>query len=145
VLKVMLRQRSGSIVNTASIAGARGISLSSAYTASKHGVLGLTKSAAAEVAGLGVRVNAVLPGMIDTRMLRAIADQRTGGDPEAGLQGAAAAAPIARLGLPEEVAEVVVFLFSDAASFVNGAGWPVDGAILAALGAGSGPEPSAEG
>ena len=84
-------------------------------------------------------MNAVLPGMIDTRMLRSIVDDMTGGETEAGLQGAALAAPVARLGLPQEVAEVVVFLLSDAASFVNGAGWPVDGGALAALGNGSRP------
>jgi 3alpha(or 20beta)-hydroxysteroid dehydrogenase len=139
VLRVMLRQSAGSIVNTASIAAARGLPQSSGYIASKHGVLGLTRVAAAEVAALGVRVNAVLPGMIDTQMLRAIVDEITGGDTEAGLQGAAVAAPVARLGSPEEIAAVVVFLLSDASSFVNGAGWPVDGGALAALGNGSPP------
>jgi 3alpha(or 20beta)-hydroxysteroid dehydrogenase len=138
VLPVMLRQGSGSIVNTGSIASERGLRLSSAYVASKHAVLGLTRTAAAEVAAAGVRVNAVLPGMIDTRMLRAIADELAGGDTEAGLQGAAFAAPVARLGQPREVGEVVVFLLSDGASFVNGVGWPVDGAALAALGNGGG-------
>jgi NAD(P)-dependent dehydrogenase (short-subunit alcohol dehydrogenase family) len=144
VLRVMLRQGSGSIVNTASIAAERGLPQSSAYIASKHGVLGLTRVAAAEVAALGVRVNAVLPGMIDTRMLRAIVDEITGGEIEAGLRGAAVAAPIARLAQPEEVAEVVVFLLSDASSFVHGAGWPVDGGALAALGNGSPPPEAAD-
>jgi 3alpha(or 20beta)-hydroxysteroid dehydrogenase len=80
-----------------------------------------------------VRINAVLPGMIDTRMLRSIVTTLAQGDTEAGLKVAAAAAPVNRPGSAEEVAAVVVFLASDQASFVNGAGWPVDGGVLATI------------
>jgi 3alpha(or 20beta)-hydroxysteroid dehydrogenase len=96
-------------------------------------VLGLTRTAAAEVAGRGIRVNAVLPGMIDTRMLRDLA-QQLAGDLDAGLACLGATAPAGRTGQAEEVATVVAFLCSDAASFVHGVGLPVDGGILATLG-----------
>jgi NAD(P)-dependent dehydrogenase (short-subunit alcohol dehydrogenase family) len=133
VLPVMLEQGSGAIVNTGSLASERGLPSSGAYIATKHAVLGLTRTAAAEVAGSGVRVNAVLPGMIDTRMLRDLA-QQLAGDLDKGLAYLGAAAPAGRTGQPEEVAAVVAFLCSDAASFVHGVGLPVDGGILATLG-----------
>ena len=133
VLPVMLEQGSGAIVNTGSLASERGLPSSGAYIATKHAVLGLTRTAAAEVAGRGVRVNAVLPGMIDTRMLRDLA-QQLAGDLDQGMAYLGAAAPAGRTGQPEEVAAVVVFLCSDDASFVHGVGLPVDGGILATLG-----------
>ncbi|MQA74066.1 MAG: glucose 1-dehydrogenase [Solirubrobacterales bacterium] len=134
VLPVMLRQRSGSIINAGSVASERGLPGTAAYNASKHAILGLTRTAAAEVAQHGVRVNAVLGGMIDTRMLRSLVSEMTGGDMEAGMALVAAVAPQGRVGSPEEVAEVVAFLASDAASFVNGVAWPVDGGALATMG-----------
>jgi NAD(P)-dependent dehydrogenase (short-subunit alcohol dehydrogenase family) len=91
----------------------------------------LTRAAAADLAGSGVRVNAVLPGMIDTQLLHSVLRQVTGGDIEGGMQFAAGVAPQRRVAAPEEIAEVVVFLASDASSFVNGVGWPVDGGALA--------------
>jgi NAD(P)-dependent dehydrogenase (short-subunit alcohol dehydrogenase family) len=133
VLPVMLRQRGGSIVNTGSIASERGLPGTVAYNAAKHAVLGMTRTAAAEVGGTGVRVNAVLPGMVDTRFLRSLLGQMTDADVEASLRTIASVAPERRAARPEEIARVVVFLASDAASFVNGAGWPVDGGALAGI------------
>jgi NAD(P)-dependent dehydrogenase (short-subunit alcohol dehydrogenase family) len=132
VLPVMLRQGSGAIVNTGSLASERGLPGTGAYNASKHAVLGLTRTAAAEVATSGVRVNAVLPGMIDTRMLRSLAGELAG-DVEAGVAFMSQVAPQARTGQADEVAAVVAFLCSDDASFVNGVGWPVDGGALATI------------
>lgn len=131
VLPVMLAQGTGSIVNVGSLGSERGLPGSCAYTAAKHAVLGLTRTAAIEVAGSGVRVNAVLPGLIDTPMLREVASGISG-DPVAGIAGMSAMSPQGRLGTPEEVAEVVCFLASDRASYVNGAAWAIDGAVLAA-------------
>ena len=134
VLPIMIERRSGAIVNMASIAGERGLPGTSGYNASKHGVIGLTRAAASEVAGSGVRVNAVSAGMIDTRMLRSLAGQFMPEDPEAALDAIAHASPTARIAAPEEVATVVHFLASDAASFVNGAAWAVDGGALGTMG-----------
>jgi 3alpha(or 20beta)-hydroxysteroid dehydrogenase len=131
VLPVMLEQRSGSIINTGSLSSERGLPGTSAYNAAKHAVLGLTRSAAAEVAHAGIRVNAVLPGMIDTPMLQEVTSGF--GDAEGARRAAEAVSPQGRLGRPEEVAAVVAFLASDAASLVNGVGWPVDGGILGTL------------
>ena len=133
VLPVMIKQGFGSIINTGSVASSRGLPGSIAYNAAKHAVLGMTRAATAELGGSGVRVNAVLPGMIDTRMLRALVTTMADGDTAAGLTAAAASSPMSRTGSPAEVAEVVAFLASDAASFVNGAAYPVDGGALAVL------------
>jgi 3alpha(or 20beta)-hydroxysteroid dehydrogenase len=131
VLPIMLAQRSGAVINTGSLSSARGLPGTPAYNAAKHAVLGLTRSAASEVALAGVRVNAVLPGMIDTPML---AEVTSGFDDPAGARRAAeGVSPQGRLGRPEEIAAVVTFLASDLASHVNGAGWPVDGGILGTL------------
>jgi 3alpha(or 20beta)-hydroxysteroid dehydrogenase len=133
VLPVMLAQGSGAIVNTGSIASARGLPGSVAYNAAKHAVLGMTRTAAVEVGGRGVRVNAVLPGIVDTRLLRSLLVEMAGDDGEETMRSVASIAPMARPAQPEEVAQVVVFLASDAASFVNGVGWPVDGGVLAVI------------
>ena len=122
----MLKQGGGAIVNTASVAGLVGAGLMSAYVASKHGVVGLTKTAALEYAKSGIRVNAVCPGAISTPMMeRGIAMR-----PEFG-EMALAAEPVGRMGQPEEVAEVVVWLCSEAASFVTGHAMTVDGGLVA--------------
>ncbi len=133
VLPVMIAQGAGAIVNTGSIASERGLPMTPAYNAAKHGVLGLTRTAAAEAGRQGVRINAVLPGMVDTPLLRSIMSTIFKGDIETGLKSAGAAAPLGRCADPSEIGEVVAFLLSDRASFVNGAGWSVDGGAMAVL------------
>jgi NAD(P)-dependent dehydrogenase (short-subunit alcohol dehydrogenase family) len=127
VLARMLPRGRGTIVNTASTSAIRGRAGLSAYVASKHAVLGLTRSAALDVAGTGIRVNAVLPGPIETRMIRSLdAQARQGGE------GAIRRSGAAPYGGPEDVAGVVAFLMSDAAAHVNGAAWTVDAAATVA-------------
>ncbi len=121
----MLEQGGGAIVNTASIAGLIGLPTSSAYVASKHGVVGLTKTAALEYAKAGIRVNCVCPGYIETPMT-----EHSRSDPER-MAHMLASEPIGRLGQPEEIAETVVWLCSDAASFVTGHTMTVDGGYMA--------------
>ena len=122
----MLKQGSGAIVNTASGAGLIGVAGMSAYVASKHGVVGLTKTAALEYAKSGIRVNAVCPGLIQTPMVERI----TADQPQLG-EALVAAEPVGRTGKPEEIAESVVWLSSDAASFVTGHAMSVDGGFVA--------------
>jgi NAD(P)-dependent dehydrogenase (short-subunit alcohol dehydrogenase family) len=126
-LPQMQRQGSGAIVNTASIAGLVGAYRMPAYVASKHGVAGLTKAAALEYAKAGIRVNAVCPGVIRTPMVERFFFSR---HPRAETR-LTAAEPVGRLGTPEEVAEAVVWLCSDAASFVTGHTMTVDGGMVA--------------
>ena len=125
-LRAMRAGGRGSIVNVASSAGRMGVPGLSAYSASKHAVLGLTKSAALEVARDGIRVNAVCPGSIRTPMLRGF----VGGD-EALLEKMGRRAPMGRLGEPVEIAEAVVWLLSDAAGFVTGNALSPDGGVAA--------------
>jgi NAD(P)-dependent dehydrogenase (short-subunit alcohol dehydrogenase family) len=122
-LEQMVTQRGGAIVNTASIAGLIGLPTSSGYVAAKHGVVGLTKTAALEYAGDNVRVNAVCPGYIETKMTEDTMRRR----------GAEimAKVPFNRMGKPEEIAEMVVWLCSDRASYVSGAAYNVDGGYMA--------------
>ena len=127
VLPVMLRQQSGTVVNTASIAGLFGGPGNSAYVASKHGVLGLTKSASADVAREGIRINAVCPGPVDTRMMRSLEAQRNPTDPDAVIAANRATIPIGRYATPEEVANVVLYLCSDLSGSVTGSYLVVDG------------------
>jgi NAD(P)-dependent dehydrogenase (short-subunit alcohol dehydrogenase family) len=121
----MLHHGGGAIVNTASIAGLVGGAGGAAYTASKHGVVGLTKTAALEYAQQGIRVNCICPGYIQTPMTASNLS-----DPERQAQ-IIAREPIGRVGTPEEVAETVVWLCSDAASFVTGHAMTVDGGYVA--------------
>ncbi len=127
VLPVMLRQGSGAIVNTASTSGLFGGPGMAAYVASKHGVLGLTKVAASDVADQGVRVNAICPGPVETRMMRSLEAQRNPADPEAVHAANRAAMPTGRYTLPEEVAGAVLYLCSDLAGNVTGTQLVVDG------------------
>ena len=120
-MRVMLAQGSGSIVNISSTYGRRGAAGASLYSASKHAVEGLTKSAALEGAPSRVRVNMVAPGPIDTGMLKRL----TGTDERKA--GLTATVPLKRVGTPEEIAQTIVFLASDKASFITGASYPVDG------------------
>ncbi|MCP4003639.1 MAG: glucose 1-dehydrogenase [bacterium] len=124
-IQVMQAQGGGSIVNTASGAGVVATPFLAHYSAAKHGVLGLTKTAARENAQTNVRINAVLPGSIDTPALRAWMDQ----GPEVA-KGILRSQPGGRLGLPEEIAEAVVWLSSDRASFVHGESMMVDGGAI---------------
>jgi NAD(P)-dependent dehydrogenase (short-subunit alcohol dehydrogenase family) len=119
----MLSQGGGAIVNAASIAGLIGLQTSSAYVAAKHGVIGLTKTAALEYVGHHIRVNAVCPGFIQTQMTEDTMRRR----------GAAIMAqiPFGRMGQPGEIAEMVVWLCSERASYVTGAAYNVDGGWMA--------------
>jgi len=131
VLPVMLKQNKGSIINTASIAGLIGSPDIAAYTASKHAVIGLTKSAALECAATGVRVNCVCPGLIDSRMLSAIIEGRNPGKAHVASDKIVERIPARRLGLASEVASIVAFLASDEASYVSGSAYTVDGGRVA--------------
>ena len=122
----MLKQGGGAIVNTASVAGLVGIRGTAAYIASKHGVIGLTKAAALEYAESGIRINAVCPGYIHTPLTQPLFDRLEGFEDQA-----VARHPIGRLGEPHEIAEAVVWLSSDAASFVTGHAMTVDGGYVA--------------
>ncbi len=125
-LPQMLKQGGGAIINTASIEGLVAVAGNSAYDASKHGVAGLTKTAAIEYARDNIRVNAVCPGYIDTPMVQEYVQSIPGlEETTVGLH------PIGRIGKPEEIAEAVVWLCSDAASFVTGHTMTVDGGYVA--------------
>src|ERR1700720_1388459 len=119
----MQSQGGGAIVNTASIAGLIGLVTSSAYVAAKHGVIGLTKTAALEYADAKIRVNAVCPGFIKTQMTEDTMRRRG--------EAIMAQIPVRRMGEPGEIAEMVVWLCSDRASYVTGASYNVDGGWMA--------------
>ncbi len=140
VLPVMLRQGSGAVVNTASIAGLVGGPGMSAYVASKHAVLGLTKSASADVAAAGVRVNAVCPGPVDTRMMRSLEQQRNPANPDAVIDANRAAIPTGRYATAEEVANLVIYLCSDLAGSITGSHMVIDGGRTGSAGSGVGPK-----
>lgn len=135
VLPVMIKQGRGAIVNTASIAGLVASPGMPAYVASKHAVIGLTKTAAGEVGRSGVRVNAVCPGPIDTRMIHALEAVLNPDDPAAVGARYQSSIPLGRYGTAEEVANIVQFLCSDLASNITGAHYVVDGGRTATGGA----------
>ncbi|MDQ0716814.1 NAD(P)-dependent dehydrogenase (short-subunit alcohol dehydrogenase family) [Streptomyces luteogriseus] len=112
----------GAIVNASSGAGVKGFKGQAAYAAAKHGVIGLTRSTALELASSNVRVNAVCPGIIDTEMIRHFTESTSGGR-----DALIADEPIGRLGTPEEIAAAMLWLCSDAASFATGHALVVDG------------------
>jgi len=132
VLPIMRKQNRGSIINTASIAGLIGSPHIAVYSASKHAVVGLTKSVAWECTGSGVRVNCVCPGMIDSRMLSAIIQGRAAGNEPPPTEKIVERIPARRLGQASEVASIVAFLASDEASYVSGSAYTVDGGRTAA-------------
>ena len=118
-LAQMVRQGSGVVINTSSGAGVRGVAGGAAYAASKHAIIGLTKSAALDYAKSNIRVNAILPGNIETPMM----DRFTGGD----IQKAIDLEPVGRLGKPEEIADAVLWMSANLGAFVTGASISVDG------------------
>lgn len=122
-IEVMLAQGGGAIVNTASIAGLVGLPTSSAYVAAKHGVVGLTKTAAIEYGASNIRVNSVCPGYIETDMTKEVMTRR--GDQ------ILSTTPFRRMGTAQEIAEMVCWLCSDRASYVSGANYNVDGGFVA--------------
>jgi len=124
-LRVMLPQRSGSIVNVSSAYGSVGAAGASVYVASKHAVEGMTKSAALEVAGTGVRVNVVAPGTTDTGMLTRFTNT------DENKAALVSTVPVKRLATPEEIAHVIAFVASANASYMTGASIPVDGGMIA--------------
>jgi NAD(P)-dependent dehydrogenase (short-subunit alcohol dehydrogenase family) len=122
-IPAMLAHGGGAIVNTASVAGLIGLRTSSAYVAAKHGVIGLTKTAAVEFAEQAIRVNAVCPGYIETRMTAPSRETRSA--------AVIARTPMRRYGQPRDIAEMVVWLCSDRAAYVTGAAYEVDGGLTA--------------
>jgi NAD(P)-dependent dehydrogenase (short-subunit alcohol dehydrogenase family) len=125
-LTVMLKQSSGVIVNMSSVAGMTGFPGHAAYTASKHGVIGLTKTAAIDYAKVGIRINAICPAYTHTPMLARMLEQKP--DLEAKL---ISRVPLRRLGTTAEIAQAAIYLFSDAAAFITGHSLVMDGGIMA--------------
>jgi NAD(P)-dependent dehydrogenase (short-subunit alcohol dehydrogenase family) len=121
----------GAIINTASVHGLATQAGIAAYAASKHAVIGLTRAAALDLARDNIRVNCILPGAIDTPLMRA--NMSAVGDEEAEVRKVAAAEPLGRVGRPEEIAQMALWLASDDASFATGAPFAVDGGLLAKL------------
>ncbi|HTN13459.1 MAG TPA: SDR family NAD(P)-dependent oxidoreductase [Sphingomonadaceae bacterium] len=132
VLPDMVKRGAGAVVNTASIGSERGLAGACAYNAAKHGAVGLTRTAASEVAQKGVRVNCVMPGVIETPLLVGMLEQMFD-DVAAGMRKLGEVATLNRVGQPAEVGNVVSFLLSDEASYVNGAKWEIDGGALATI------------
>ncbi|PLR87828.1 MULTISPECIES: SDR family NAD(P)-dependent oxidoreductase [Bacillus] len=131
VLRIMKEQKSGAVINNSSVAGLSGSPNVSAYIASKHAVIGLTKAAAVEVAQFGVRVNAVCPSPVNTRMMRSLESGFSPDDAEAAKEQLTQTIPLKRYGESADVANLVLFLASEQASFITGVACPVDGGLTA--------------
>lgn len=127
VLAVMREQGSGSVVNTASVGGIRGVGNQSGYAAAKHGVVGLTRNSAVEYGEFGVRVNAIAPGAIWTPMVENSMKQLDPENPRKAAEQFIQANPTKRYGEPHEIAAVVAFLLSDDSSYMNATVIPIDG------------------
>lgn len=125
VIPAMMEAGKGAILVTGSMGSKRGMAMNPAYVASKHGVLGLTRAIAVEMAPHGIRANCIIPGFIVTEALERIPDEQKG--------KIAARVPQRRMGTPEELGEVACFLLSDAASHVTGQDWAVDGGVLESI------------
>ena len=125
VLPAMIEAKKGAILVTGSMGSKRGMAMNPAYVSSKHGVLGLTRAIAVEMAPHGIRANCIIPGFIRTEALDRIPDHQKG--------MITARVPQRRMGEPEELAEVACFLLSDAASHVTGQDWAVDGGVLESI------------
>jgi NAD(P)-dependent dehydrogenase (short-subunit alcohol dehydrogenase family) len=131
VLPVMYSQGDGAVVNTASMAGMLGLAETSVYNATKAAVISLTKTAAAEAGPRGVRVNAICPGMIETRMFQSLVEGFNPDDQVAQRAAMTERVPLGRFGQPEEIARVVRFLASSDSSYVNGSAFLADGGVVA--------------
>lgn len=131
VVPLMIEEGRGSIVNIASVAGIRATRNLAAYGASKHAVVGLTRSAASDLAGHGIRVNAICPGPVDTRMMAALDELRAArsADPATEQGRIAAKVPLGRYARPAEIAGMVAYLASGAAAFVTGSAMVIDGGL----------------
>lgn len=127
VLPMMIQQKPGSIINTSSVAGTVGALGLAAYSASKHAIIGLTRTATGEVGRQGVRVNVICPGPIDTRMIHSLEAMISPDHPDAVAASNKARNLMGRYGQPDEVARMVVFLASEAASYMNGGVYLIDG------------------
>lgn len=131
VLPIMSEQESGSIINTSSVAGLGGFPDLSPYVASKHAIIGLSKSAAVEIADKGVRVNSIHPAPVNTRMMRSIEKGQNPNDPKSAKQEQTNAIPLNRYGEPADIANLVLFLASDESKFITGTEYRVDGGMTA--------------
>ena len=133
-LPVMLGQGGGTVVNMSSVAGVMGVPLVAAYVASKHAILGLTKATAAEMAPQGIRINAIMPGVLESPMMRRIEEGAApvlGGEPADAKAAYTALAPVGRYGEADEIAGAVAFLASDDSSYMTGGYLRVDGGMCA--------------
>lgn len=126
---VMRKQGSGAIVNVGSTASLQGYGLLSGYTASKHGLLGLTRSVALENADVPIRVNCICPGPVDTPLMRSIEEIVNPDDPAAARAMFAGTTALKRYGTPEEIAELVHFLLDDASAYITGTAISIDGGV----------------
>jgi NAD(P)-dependent dehydrogenase (short-subunit alcohol dehydrogenase family) len=129
VIPEMQKRGGGSIVITSSIAGVGGYATTSAYVASKHAVIGIMRSASAECAPMGIRVNTINPGFTETRMMRSIEEQATPGEPDKTKEALSQGIGLQRYATPEEIAKTMLFLSSDESSYCTGSVYMVDGGV----------------